>query len=638
MIYGWDIETHGVGTKRQVFSPHHEGALILTTAWADNTSLGYGGFVDWPGRKRDSWAVDEVNKILSSPDNVVVGHNLATFDAVWWRTLVWGKPIKAQLFDTRVAYALLDSEGTGNSLDNLARKYLGMSKGDMTSKRDKLIEQNPNDVLAYNIEDARLSRALYEPLMDELARRGMLDLMELCMESLPALVAMMVRGVWLDVPWVQERTAEMEAELSTVEAELNKSVAPLLEEFHRANETKMTKKLATAIAEGRADWPEVNWGSPKQLVSLLHKVLQFPVLERNRKSQAPKTDEETLRMHAASMEDGTPRKFLLKLLDYRELKKLTSTYLKPLVHDHLGKDGRVHTSYFMGRSYDKRAVGGSVSRLASAAPNLQNIPRDKRVKGAFVPGEGLRFFDADYAQIELRVGAWYAQEPAMLAAFDKGRDIHTAALAEIEGRQYEDVVELIETNAKWKEKRAQIKPVNFGVYYGVSPYRLTKILRQMGVDYNFAQAKRLIDRWFERYDRVRRWIEKEKQVMVDTKKVVTPTGRVRQLPDAAFGTGFGEAQLRQGINFLVQSLAFDVMTSALKHTERILRNRPAQVVMTVHDSLVGEYDPNAVNPELLDQWLYQGMVGNPLAELQQRFGIQGIPVAIDTNYELERWQ
>jgi DNA polymerase-1 len=330
------------------------------------------------------------------------------------------------------------------------------------------------------------------------------------------------------------------------------------------------------------------------------------------------------------------RKFLDTIIKYRESKKLRGTYLDPYLVKHRGNDGRIHPTIYIGRGHDG---GTRTGRLSMSNPNLQNVPRDKRVKGSFVPTKGMHLFDADYAQVELRVAAFLAQETSMLQAFSDGLDIHTATLAEIEQISY-DVAEskVEEGTAKWKKKRAEIKAVNFLILYGGGPFQLVNTLRDMGQQTSLTRAKDTIDKWFRRYWRIAEWIEASRQQIVKDQEAVNIFGQVRHLPGAGFDDYEGQKALRQGINFLVQSVAAKLALLSLPPLNSVLEDVSGRLLLTVHDSIVGEY-PSTQPPDMIAKWVTTIMSDESRILAQDIFGVDltGLPLAADVKIGLDRW-
>ena len=272
-------------------------------------------------------------------------------------------------------------------------------------------------------------------------------------------------------------------------------------------------------------------------------------------------------------------------------------------------------------------------------PNLQNVPRDVTVKGSFIPTKGMLMLDADYAQVELRVAAFLAKEDSMLQAFADGLDIHTATLAEIEGLPYLGVLDRVESGeAKWKKKRAEIKAVNFLILYGGGPYQLVSTLRDMGQQTSLTRAKDTIDRWFKRYWKIAEWIETNRRAIITKSSATNLFGQVRHLPEAGFDSYEGQKALRQGINFLVQSVAAKLALLSLPPLSESLQSVQGRLLLTVHDSIVGEY-PADTAPELIEALVVEAMTVTSKAKAEFEFGVDltTLPLAADVKLGMKRW-
>jgi len=387
---------------------------------------------------------------------------------------------------------------------------------------------------------------------------------------------------------------------------------------------------------------ELNVGSPKQLGKLLFEDMQMPVV-RKTKGGLPSTASAVIKQLRSFTDNDDVKEFLDAILSFREQKKLIGTYYNPMLTKLTGKDGRVRTTYHLGRSQ----YGGTVTgRLSSSQPNLQNIPRDKKVKGMLIPSYLYKMYDADYSQIELRVAAWYSRETTMLEAFGSGLDIHTATLADMESIPYEVALANVEEKEIWKEKRANVKRVNFLILYGGGPNTLVDLSRDVGAELSHGQAKELMHKWYAARPQLSAWIEETKAVAIVNRELTTPTGRVRHLPYAGDGGQEGGRQLRQGVNFMIQSLASDIMLVALKQVDglddwmhKIKGPKPYayhRTLMTVHDSVIGEFYQD-VDEDYQKKLLTGRMVSNVRDIIEHDYGITGLPLAVDITTGMSRW-
>jgi DNA polymerase I len=312
-----------------------------------------------------------------------------------------------------------------------------------------------------------------------------------------------------------------------------------------------------------------NINSPKQLGDVLFNKMQLPKPLKYGKGKVISTAQDVLEELAEH--HPVPR----LVLDYRQLAKLRSTYLDSLP-TLVDAEGRVHTTF--------NQVGTATGRLSSTNPNLQNIPirtaLGREIRAAFIPGAGNLLLSADYSQIELRLMAHFSQDPLLLNAYRTGQDIHTLTASEVFG---------IPVDQLDKETRNRAKAVNFGIVYGISPFGLAA---QLGIEQK--EARLYIDRYFERYAGVRRFIDETLETVRRDQAVRTYFGRVRPIPDIQSRNpnmrGFAE---RTAINTPLQGTAADLIKLAMLRidaeiTQRKLRSR---MTLQVHDELLFDVVP-----------------------------------------------
>ncbi|PTT77433.1 DNA polymerase I [Pelomonas sp. HMWF004] len=309
-----------------------------------------------------------------------------------------------------------------------------------------------------------------------------------------------------------------------------------------------------------------NIGSPKQIGDILFGKLGLPVVKKTA-TGAPSTDEEVLTELAADYP------LPAKILEYRGLAKLKSTYTDKLPLQINPHTGRVHTNYAQAV-----AVTG---RLSSNEPNLQNIPirtpEGRRVREAFVAPEGCRIVSADYSQIELRIMAHISEDPGLLHAFQEGQDVHRATASEVFG------VPLAEVSG---EQRRYAKTINFGLIYGMGAFGLAASL---GIEQK--AAKDYIDRYFTRFAGVKRYMDETKASAAELGYVSTLFGRRIYLPEIRGGNGQRKAGAeRQAINAPMQGTAADLIKLAMLAVQAELdrAGKQSRIVMQVHDELVFE--------------------------------------------------
>lgn len=383
-----------------------------------------------------------------------------------------------------------------------------------------------------------------------------------------------------------ELRAKLEAELRANEAlyKLYKDVelplAPVLRKMekagvrfdvavlHEASEA-MHKELDLIESDIRALLPEdapaeFNINSPKQVGELLFGVMKLDPKAKKTKSGQYVTSEEILQ----GLKTAHP--IVAKILDYRELKKLLSTYIDALPSLINPTTGKIHTTY-------NQAVTAT-GRLSSSNPNLQNLPirseRGKLIRKAVVPDEGCLFLSADYSQIELRLMAHLSGDEHMIEAFCSGQDIHAATAAKIFKCPLEDVT---------KDQRRRAKTANFGIIYGISAFGLSQQL-----ECTRQEAKQLIDDYFAAFPGVINYIESQKELVRRNGYAETAFGRKRFLPDIhsqnATVRSFAE---RNAVNAPIQGTAADIIKIAMvRIAQRLeMEGLHAEMIMQVHDEL-----------------------------------------------------
>ena len=307
-----------------------------------------------------------------------------------------------------------------------------------------------------------------------------------------------------------------------------------------------------------------NINSPKQVGEVLFDQLKLDAKAKKSKTGQYSTSEEVLLGLKGKHE------VVGMILEYRELKKLISTYISALPTYINAETGKIHTTY----NQTVTATG----RLSSSNPNLQNLPirseRGQLIRQAVIPDEGCVFLSADYSQIELRLMAHFSQDPHLVEAFRSGQDIHAATAAKIFNVPIEQVT---------KDQRRQAKTANFGIIYGISAFGLAQQL-----DCSRSEAKALIDGYFAAFPGVIDYIERQKELAREQGYAITLFGRKRYLPDIlshnATVRSFAE---RNAVNSPIQGTAADIIKMAMVTIHRRLKEEglKAQMIMQVHDEL-----------------------------------------------------
>ena len=368
---------------------------------------------------------------------------------------------------------------------------------------------------------------------------------------------------------------EVELPLAGVLAEMEQVGVRVDVEMLKRAEEQLSKELAT-LEQGiyTTAGATFNVNSPKQVGEVLFDQLKLDAKAKKSKTGQYSTSEEILL--------GLKGKHAVvgMILEYRELKKLISTYISALPTYINPETGKIHTTY----NQTVTATG----RLSSSNPNLQNLPirseRGQLIRQAVIPDEGCVFLSADYSQIELRLMAHFSQDPHMVEAFCSGQDVHAATAAKIFGVAIEDVT---------KEQRRQAKTANFGIIYGISAFGLAQQL-----DCSRSEAKALIDGYFAAFPGVIDYIEKQKELARQQGYAVTLFGRKRYLPDIvshnATVRSFAE---RNAVNSPIQGTAADIIKMAMVAINNRLKAEGLQtkMIMQVHDELNFNVPANEVD-------------------------------------------
>ncbi len=392
---------------------------------------------------------------------------------------------------------------------------------------------------------------------------------------LPALILEALESQWSESPGAREVYDQIEAPLLPVLAAMEEEGIEL-DAGVLAEMSRRLERDAGALAEEifALAGESFNILSPQQLGVVLFEHMGLPAPGRTRKTKKYKTGADVLEQLARQGHEAPA-----KVLQYRELTKLKSTYVDALPHL-VAADGRLHTRYH-------QAVAAT-GRLSSHDPNLQNIPIrtdiGRQVRRAFRARDGYRLLVADYSQIELRVLAHISDDEALVDIFRHGGDIHRSTAATVFG-----VAPALVTD----EQRRASKTINFGIIYGMSAFGLA---RALGIARGDAQA--FIEAYFERFPGVRAYTEQTLSSAEETLQVETLYGRVRYIPDIkSRNRAVRENARRMAVNARIQGTAADLLKLAMIAVDRRLRSElgAARLLLTVHDELVLEAPSEAID-------------------------------------------
>ena len=502
-----------------------------------------------------SEAIEILRPLLSDESVLKIGHNLK-YDAHVLMRPINGEVRVSPVDDTMcLSYVLDAGRQSSHKLDELAEVHLAHSMikyEDICGKGASQIgfaEVAPEEALAYAAEDADYTLRLWQHLKPRLTQEKKARVYERLERPLISIIA------------------EMETEGIKVDSV---SLAKMSEDF--ASRLKVLEKEIYKLAD-----EEFNIASPKQLGDILFGKLGFEGSKKS-KTGAWSTSVDILEdLALGGAEIAT------KVLEWRHLAKLKSTYADALQASIHPKSKRVHTSFSM--------VGASTGRLSSSDPNLQNIPirteEGRQIRTAFVAESGAVLISADYSQIELRLVAHIAAEKRMIEAFDSGIDIHAQTASEVFS---------IPLDAMTPETRRRAKAINFGIIYGISGFGLG---RQLGIPQS--EARQYIDAYFERFPGIRNYMQAMKTQAKEEGFVETLFGRRVYIAGIKASNpahrGFAE---RQAINAPIQGTAADIIKQAMVRMPGALKEAksPARMLLQVHDELVFECPKDASSDAL----------------------------------------
>ena len=486
--------------------------------------------------------LDALRPFLESENIPKIGHNLK-YDRHILHNV--GIELKGKLLDTMLYSYVNNSTITRHNLDAVSKRYLNInptSYEEVAGKGAKQIsfsEVSIDVASEYASEDSDIALQLYhhiEPLVEKEKKLANLYT-EVEGPLIYTLGDIERNGVLIDSEKLNQQSKKLEAKILELESKVQKNAG---EDF--------------------------NLGSPKQLQEILYGKLGLPVIKKTPKGQ-PSTSEAVLQ------ELSMDFPIVKDILSYRAISKLKSTYTDKLPKMVNPDTGRVHTSYH-------QAVTAT-GRLSSSDPNLQNIPirseEGRRIREAFIAPDDYKILAADYSQIELRIMAHLSKDDGLLDAFTKGQDIHKATAAEIFSSAIDDVT---------PNQRRSAKAINFGLIYGMSAFGLSKQLQ-----ITRAEAQSYIEQYFDRYPKVKDYMEETKLSAKQMGYVETVFGRRLYLADID-SSNYQRRQYaeRSAINAPMQGTAADLIKMAMTdlHQRIIAQSFDAKIIMQVHDELVIE--------------------------------------------------
>ncbi len=490
---------------------------------------------------RRNRALDLLRPLLEDPGVLKIGQNIK-YDALVFAR--YGVPV-TPVDDTMLLSFVLDGGAGKHGMDELAERHLGIS----TVKYKDVVGSGKNQVTfdyvpldkacGYAAEDADITLRLHRLLKPRLLAERMVTIYETIERPLIRVLSEIERkGVLVDPAALRGLSRDFAQRMGGLEDEIR-----------------------TLAGE------DFNIGSPKQLGEILFDKMGLPGAKKT-KTGAYKTDVDVLETLAAAGHDLPAR-----VLEWRQIAKLKSTYSDTLVEQINPDSGRIHTSYAM--------AGAQTGRLASTDPNLQNIPvrteEGRKIRQAFIARDGCKLVSLDYSQIELRIVAHMAGIKALVDAFRDGADIHALTASQVFGIPMEGMDPMV---------RRKAKAINFGIIYGISAFGLA---RQLGIEQR--EAKAYIETYFEQYPGINDYMERMREECRKTGKVETLFGRRIHLPGIndknPMRRNYAE---RQAINAPIQGTAADIIKRAMLRVPPALKREKlkADMLLQVHDELLFE--------------------------------------------------
>jgi DNA polymerase-1 len=535
-----------------------EVALIgIAFSW----EAGKGYYVSFPENQDETQTIlEEFRPFFENQNIEKIGHNLKYDIKVLSN---YNIPVKGKLFDTMIAHYLINADMRHN-MDVLAETYLNyqpVSITELIGKKGKnqlsMREVELSKQTEYAVEDSDITYQLKEHFTKELDSGNVTKLFnEVELPLVSVLTAMEIEGINLDIGFLNNLSIELAKDIERLE----KGV------YEQAGE-------------------EFNLASPKQLGVVLFENMKLVDKPKKTKTGQYKTSEDILSFLAKE------HQIIRDILEFRQYKKLQSTYVDALPNEINPKTGRIHTVY-------AQAVAAT-GRLSSNNPNLQNIPirteRGRQVRKAFIPrDENHVLLAADYSQIELRIIAALSEEETMIEAFKNGEDIHASTAAKVFGVPISEVT---------REQRSNAKTVNFGIIYGVSAFGLSN-----QTDLTRKEAKALIDTYYETYPKLRAYISKQVDFAREHGYVETVLNRRRYLKDINSRNAIvrGAAE-RNAVNAPIQGSAADIIKLAMINIHNRFEKEQfkSKMLLQVHDELV--FDAHKDELEIIKQIIKEEM-------------------------------
>ena len=465
-------------------------------------------------------AIEAINKLFT---NKIIGHNLK-FDL----NLVYNYGVNkiTPFMDTMILAWIIDPDKKV-SLDNLSKRYLNhemISFKDTVKKGENFSSVELDKACEYASEDAYITLKLYHKLIENLNFDILDEIKNIEIPFIDVLINMENRGIYIDTKYFKELETKIEKKLEI-----------------------LTNEIYILAGE------KFNLNSPKQLGHILFEKLSIPAKKKTKTGYS--TNEVVLN-------ELREYEIVNKILTYRELFKLQSTYIKPLPE--FAQNNKVYTHFLQ--------TGTATGRLSSKDPNLQNIPTNKEIniRNGFIATEGNYLYSLDYSQIELRLLAHFSEDATLIKAFNEDKDIHLETAIKIFGEE------------KAQEYRSVAKSINFGLIYGMGARKLAQTINVTN-----KEAKEFIDKYFASFPTVKNYLNSQKELAKKNGFVKTLLGRRRIFNFGEVNSFMASNYEREAVNTIFQGSAADLIKLAMLVIEKSKNN---DMILQIHDELI--FDTN----------------------------------------------
>ncbi len=501
--------------------------------------------------KNERTILEKLKSILEDGKVKKIGYDLKRIKNALQKK---GINLQGLYFDVMIAFYLLDPSRKDFSFRTIIKEILKEKVSEVVLDEKEILSLNSDVLPQQCAQNAAYVARVYPNMRERLAKENLEELFEeIEIPLIDAISDMEMMGIKIDGTLLKSMSRKMEEEMKKVKKDI----------FHLTGE-------------------EFNINSPKQLGDVLFRKIGLKPSMKTPRSGDFATGMKIL--EELSKSHPLPK----KILEYRAISKLKSTYvdaLPPLINV---KTARIHSSFHQ--------TGTATGRLSSSEPNMQNIPVSgkygRKIREAFIPAKGNLFLSADYSQIELRILAHLSDDPEMIEAFQKGEDIHRTTVSKILFIPYEKVSE---------QQRRFGKTINFGIIYGMSAFRLSK---ELGIARG--EAQKFIDSYFKRFKGVKEYIDETTKFVEKHGYITTLFNRVRYFKEINSPNRMIVQQaIRQAVNTTIQGTAADLIKKTMIAIHQEMKEFSLKMILQVHDELLFEARKEEV--EVLKPWIKDKM-------------------------------